>query len=60
MKIYCINFQGYNIEVKLMECPNKTKNLEMCNCEYECERKGICCECVAYHKKNGGVPMCLK
>ena len=35
------------------ECPNKEKNLQHCNCTYEpCSRKGICCECLAYHRRN--------
>ena len=35
------------------ECPNKEKNLQHCNCTYEpCSRKGICCECLAYHREH--------
>lgn len=42
-----------------MEC-NKVKNMSNCNCTYEpCERKGICCECISYHRKNGQVPACF-
>jgi hypothetical protein len=42
-----------------MDC-NKSKNLSACACTYEpCPRKGVCCECVAYHKRNGEVPGCL-
>lgn len=41
-------------------CPNKTRNDCMCTCTYEpCSRKGICCDCIAYHKRNGEVPGCL-
>jgi len=41
-----------------MEC-QKQDNLEMCNCSYEgCPRKGICCECIAYHRKKGQLPAC--
>ncbi len=41
-----------------MEC-NKTKNLKNCSCTYEpCSRKGICCECIAYHRVNGELPAC--
>lgn len=41
-----------------MEC-NKTKNLKNCSCTYEpCSRKGICCECIAYHRANGELPAC--
>ena len=43
-----------------MEC-NKTKNLRECNCTYQpCSRKGVCCECVRYHKSNNELPSCLK
>ncbi len=35
-------------------------NLARCNCTYEpCSRKGICCECLAYHWRNREVPACL-
>ncbi len=40
------------------EC-NIKKNKARCNCTYEpCERKGICCECIAYHRSNGALPAC--
>ena len=42
-----------------MEC-QKEKNLKMCNCTYiPCSRKGVCCECIAYHKQIGEIPACL-
>ena len=42
-----------------MEC-NKAKNRASCTCTYEpCPRKGVCCECVAYHRRNGEVPGCF-
>lgn len=41
-----------------MECNNKTKNLERCNCSYSCSRKGICCECIAYHRSMNQLPAC--
>jgi len=41
-----------------MEC-NKNKNLNICNCSYEpCSRKGICCECISYHRRSGELPAC--
>ena len=41
-----------------MEC-RKNSNLENCPCTYEpCSRKGLCCECVEYHRKNGELPGC--
>ncbi len=43
-----------------MECRNKQKNLEICNCSYPgCPRKGICCECLHYHRENGELPACF-
>jgi len=42
------------------ECANKEMNLAHCNCTYEpCPRKGICCECIQYHKRMGELPACL-
>ncbi|MFA5931595.1 MAG: DUF6485 family protein [archaeon] len=40
-----------------MECKQK-QNLKKCNCSYDCEKKGICCECVAYHRKKRELPAC--
>jgi len=41
-----------------MEC-RKEKNLEGCPCTYEgCEKKGLCCECVRYHKERNELPAC--
>ncbi|MCX8174020.1 MAG: DUF6485 family protein [Thermoplasmata archaeon] len=42
-----------------MDC-RKAENLRRCACTYEpCSRKGICCECIAYHRSNGELPGCL-
>lgn len=42
-----------------MDC-NKEINMQRCNCTYEpCSRKGICCECLAYHRKLNQLPACL-
>ena len=42
-----------------MEC-KKEENLKQCNCSYDpCSRKGICCECVAYHRKMQQLPACF-
>ena len=30
-------------------CPNKT-----------CERNGKCCDCIAYHREQGNLPVCLR
>lgn len=41
-----------------MEC-NKSKNLKNCNCSYDpCSRKGVCCECIAYHRAMNQLPAC--
>lgn len=41
-----------------MEC-NQKKNQKRCTCSYEpCPRKGLCCECLAYHLKNHELPGC--
>jgi hypothetical protein len=41
-----------------MEC-RKESNLKKCNCTYDpCSRKGICCQCIAYHKDFGELPAC--
>lgn len=38
---------------------NKSQNLSHCNCTYEpCSRKGVCCECIAYHRRSGELPAC--
>ncbi len=43
-----------------MECPQKEKNMDMCNCTYEpCPRKGKCCECIAYHRRSNELPACF-
>ena len=41
-----------------MEC-KKEQNLKNCPCTYEgCPRKGICCECIKYHRDSGELPAC--
>jgi len=36
------------------------QNKEKCNCSYEpCSRKGICCECLRYHRQSGELPACF-
>lgn len=42
-----------------MEC-NKEKNLKNCNCSYNpCSRKGLCCECITYHRRSRELPACF-
>ncbi len=41
-----------------MEC-QKQENLESCPCTYpNCPRKGVCCECITYHRQRGELPAC--
>ncbi|MCK4518797.1 MAG: hypothetical protein KAU12_01630 [Candidatus Omnitrophica bacterium] len=41
------------------ECKIK-ENKSRCNCTYEpCSRKGMCCECISYHRESGQLPACL-
>jgi hypothetical protein len=41
-----------------MEC-KKQENLIACNCSYSgCSKKGICCECIVYHRSRGELPAC--
>lgn len=39
---------------------NISKNIEHCGCTYpSCSKKGLCCECISYHKALGELPGCL-
>jgi len=41
-----------------MEC-RKQQNIAGCNCSYEpCFRKGVCCDCIAYHLRMRQLPAC--
>ena len=40
-----------------MEC-NKSRNTGYCNCSYPCSRKGVCCDCLHYHRQMGELPAC--
>ena len=43
----------------MTNCDRVDQNMKMCNCTYSpCPRKGICCECMAYHRQNGEMPAC--
>jgi hypothetical protein len=49
-----------NSDQKNVGCPQKVENLKKCNCSYEpCARKGMCCECLAYHLKSRQLPACF-
>ena len=41
-----------------MKTCNVEKNIQNCNCTYSCSRKGICCECIQYHRTMGELPAC--
>ena len=41
-----------------MDC-KQDENMGRCNCTYEpCARKGICCDCIAYHLRSRELPAC--
>ncbi|HOJ29070.1 MAG TPA: DUF6485 family protein [Spirochaetota bacterium] len=41
-----------------MECKIE-RNLSLCTCSYDpCSRKGLCCDCIAYHLKKRQLPGC--
>ncbi|MEA3452793.1 MAG: DUF6485 family protein [Patescibacteria group bacterium] len=43
----------------MKEC-KQSENLVKCPCTYEgCPRKGICCECIEYHRERGELPACF-
>lgn len=43
----------------MANCQHTSINVN-CACTYEpCSRKGKCCECIAYHRRNGELPGCL-
>lgn len=42
------------------ECPNLKENLPQCNCSYtSCEKTGLCCQCVHYHRQSNEIPACF-
>jgi hypothetical protein len=45
-------------EEHALDC-KKDANLARCNCSYSsCSRKGVCCDCLAYHLKSRELPAC--
>jgi len=42
----------------IMDCDRKEINLKNCNCTYPCDKKGLCCECIEYHRSRGELPAC--
>ncbi|MDD5431872.1 MAG: DUF6485 family protein [Candidatus Omnitrophica bacterium] len=44
----------------MKNCPNQKTNLANCNCSYAgCARKGLCCECISYHRSKREIPACF-
>lgn len=41
-----------------MECTVE-KNMAACTCTYDCEKRGKCCACVAFHRERHEVPGCF-
>ncbi|MGB9823770.1 MAG: DUF6485 family protein [Candidatus Hydrothermia bacterium] len=42
-----------------MECKKEFNLNKRCTCSYPvCSRKGICCDCIAYHRSQGELPAC--
>jgi len=42
----------------MVEC-NLEQNKIDCNCSYPCDKKGMCCKCLKYHKNRGELPACF-
>lgn len=42
------------------KCPNLKANMEFCSCSYTaCDKTGLCCQCVQYHRKMNQIPGCF-
>ncbi len=41
-----------------MEC-KQNQMMSNCTCTYNCSKRGKCCECVLYHRRNGELPGCF-
>ena len=35
------------------------ENKTSCNCSYSCDKKGMCCLCLSYHRNRGELPACF-
>lgn len=42
----------------MVECKIQ-ENKIACNCSYPCNKKGLCCECLTYHRKRDELPACF-
>jgi len=43
----------------MAECDRREANLKGCTCTYDCDKRGNCCACVAYHRGLGQIPGCF-
>jgi len=41
-----------------MEC-KKESNKTACTCTYACNKRGMCCDCVVFHRERGEIPGCF-
>ncbi|MEM0492658.1 MAG: hypothetical protein QXS02_01670 [Candidatus Thermoplasmatota archaeon] len=41
----------------MVECKIKENKIK-CNCTYPCDKKGLCCTCLSYHRSHGELPAC--
>ena len=41
----------------MVECSVEENKID-CNCTYPCDKKGICCKCISYHRNRGELPAC--
>ena len=42
----------------MIECRAK-ENKTACICSYPCDKKGMCCECISYHRNRKELPACF-
>ena len=43
------------------DCVNISRNEEKCPCtKMDCERHGVCCECIWAHAERDSLPSCLR
>ncbi|MDY6842791.1 MAG: DUF6485 family protein [Thermodesulfobacteriota bacterium] len=42
----------------MKEC-HVEQNKNNCSCTYSCSKRGICCECITSHRRNGEIPACF-
>ena len=43
------------------DCANIDRNREHCPCgEVDCDKHGVCCECIVAHTDNDSFPSCVR